>query len=129
MPCVNSSYMQFNHYYVHILLSHTLTPYFYLSTIHLLSAKPLVASYLDIENPFSNYMDPYCSCLYSIITFNWNTTLLPCLHVITQVIFVILSLLVEPILFLLNNDLHCFHLPAVSGLICLPRPFINSSMC
>jgi len=36
------------------LLSATLTPYFYLGTIHLLLAKPLVASDPVIERLFNN---------------------------------------------------------------------------
>ena len=78
--------------------------------------KSLAALDLVIEHPLNNQMDPYWTCFYSIETSNWHTTLLSCLHVITQVILVISSLLVKPFLFMINNALYCLHLPAILGL-------------
>jgi len=86
--------------------------------------KPLLASDLVIEHPFQCLMDPYYLCFYSIVISNWHTTLLSCLLVAIQVIFVFLSLLV-----MLNNYLYYFHLPVVSELICLPKSCIICTMC
>ena len=76
------------------LNSHALC--FYLHTIRLLFVKPLVAPDPFIENLFSNWMNPYRSCLYHIITSNWRTTLLLCLNVIIQVTLVIPSYWLSP---------------------------------
>ena len=58
------SQLLFSHCYVHILLSHALSPYFHLNTIHLLFVKPQGASDPHVENSFSNSIDLTCSCLY-----------------------------------------------------------------
>jgi len=47
---------------------------------------------------------------------------------ITQVILEIFSLLIMNILFMINNELYCLHLLAVSGPIYLAKALINSSM-
>jgi len=47
-------YLQFSHHYVHIFTVTYLTPCFYLETIYLLLAKPLVASDPVIKRPFNN---------------------------------------------------------------------------
>jgi len=69
--------------------------------------------------PFQQLNGAYCSCFYSILRSSWHATLWPWLHISTQVILVILSLLIEPLLLLINNDLCHSHLPVVSKLICL----------
>ena len=72
LPCVDPSYMQSNHCYVHILSSYTITPCFYLSIGHLLFAKPLIISDLDIDSPSSGSIYPKCSCLYYNIRLAYN---------------------------------------------------------
>ena len=74
-------------------------------------------------------MDPYCLYFSSIVTSCWHIILWSWLHVVTQIILEILSLLVQSILLMINNDLCYFHLPAVLKFICLPKTSIYYRMC
>jgi len=70
LPCMDSSYLQFNQSYVHILLSHTLIPCFYLSTIHLLQSLWLLQTQLLRTLSTIEWIHAYCLCSYSIIMSN-----------------------------------------------------------
>jgi len=53
------------------------------------SVKLLVPSDLIIGHSSRNYMDLCCLCFYSLITSNWHTILLMCLHLIAQLFLMI----------------------------------------
>ena len=65
----------------------------------------------------------------SVVTSNSHTTLWSYLHVITQAVLAILSLLFDLTLIIIKFDLCNFDLPPISKLICLPKIIIHSSMC
>ena len=59
---------------------------------------------------------------------NWHTTLLASLHAAAQVVLIIFSLLVESILFMIDNYLYCLYLLPILECIYLPKNPINSSI-
>jgi len=121
------SYLLFSHLYVHILLSHALIPYFYLSTVNLLLIKPYGASDSDIRNSSDDSIDLNCSCLYcNIQLVYYSFAVLTCDYssYSRNLYFTSLAHLIHDE----NNYLYCLCSPLVLELICLPKSPINSSM-